>query len=110
MAAEICRPHPAGDSLEAGLADRSSRVLTLDVVRVPEEGRAGEDHRHRVRDVLAEEGGSGTVGRLGHQRRRHVVVPESDEHRLGAGDRAKERQDEVGEDVTVAVECGNHHR
>ncbi len=71
-----------------------------------------EDHRHRVRDVLALERRCRAVRRLGHQRGRSVdaVVAERDEQRLGAGDRAEQRQHEVGEDVAVAVERGDHHR
>ena len=48
--------------------------------------------------------------RLRHQRARNVVVVESDEQRLGAGDRAEERQHEVGKDVAVAVERRDDHR
>ena len=42
--------------------------------------------------------------------RGHVVVVERDEQRLRAGDRAEERQHEVGEDVAVAVERRDDER
>ncbi len=45
-----------------------------------------------------------------HDRRRLEVVLERDEQRLRSGDRAEERQDEVGENVAVAVERGNDER
>ena len=47
------------------------------------------------------------MGRLRHHRVRLEIVGERDEQRLGAGDRAEERQNEIGEDVTVAVQGGD---
>ena len=98
--------------LESRLADRPSGLLALLVLRVREERGRGEDHRHRVRDVLALERGRGAVGCLGHQGGGTVgpLVAERDEEGLRSGDRAEQRQDEVGENVAVAVERGNHHR
>src|SRR5215210_1241026 len=54
MAAEVGRSHPLRYRLEAGLANRATGLLP-GLVGVREERGAGEDHRHRVRDVLAEE-------------------------------------------------------
>ena len=88
--AEVGRPDAAGDRLEAPFANRPAGGLRPLVVGVTEEGRAGEDHRHRVGDVLAEERRRGAVRRLGHQRGRNVVVTERDEHRLGSRDRAEQ--------------------
>ena len=50
------------------------------------------------------------MGRLGKHDPGHVVVAECDDERLGAGDRAEQRQHEVGEDVSVAVQGRDHHR
>ena len=47
---------------------------------------------------------------LGHERARRVVLVEGDEQRLGAGDRAEEREDEVGEDVAVPVQRRDDER
>src|SRR5207253_4419888 len=65
VAAEVGRPHAVRDRLETRLADRAADLLCL-LVAVGEEGRAGEDHRHRVRDVLALKRRRGPVRRLGH--------------------------------------------
>ena len=47
---------------------------------------------------------------LGHDDVRLEVVVEGDEQRLGAGDRAEQRQHEVGEDVAVAVQRRDDQR
>ena len=55
--------------------------------------------------------GCGSVRGLRHQRGRiEIRALERDEQRLGARDRAVERQDEVGEDVAVAVQSRDHER
>ena len=109
MAAEIGRAAALGDRLEAGLPDRATCLLPR-VIGMREQRRAGEDHRHRVRYVLAKERRSRAVRGLGHQRGRGVVVAERDEQRLRAGDRSEEREHEIGENVAVAVQGRNHQR
>jgi hypothetical protein len=52
------------------------------LVRVVQDGTAGEQHRHRVRDVLALQRGRGAVRRLGHRDVDLVVVVEGQEDRL----------------------------
>src|SRR5262249_11892612 len=54
VTAEVGRPHARSHSLETGFADRAADSLRV-VLAVREKGSAGEDHRHRVRDVLAAE-------------------------------------------------------
>lgn len=46
--------------------------------------------------------------RLGHRHGGHQLVVEGEEHRLGPGDRAEQREDEIGEAVAVAVEGRGH--
>ena len=77
---------------------------------VVEHRRAGEDHRHRVGDVLAQQRRRGAVRGLGHHGLGVVVLVEREQHRLGARDRAEHRHHEVGEAVAVAVEGGDHER
>ena len=108
--AQVGGAHAFGDRLQAPLADRPAGRLALLVLGVGEQCGGGQDHRHRVRDVLAEERRRRSVRRLGHQRRRDVVLAERDEQRLRPGDRAEERQHEVGEDVAITVQCRDHHR
>ena len=79
-------------------------------VDVGEERGAREDHGHRVRHVLPVERRRSPVRGLGHEGARRVVVVERDEQRLGARDRAEERQDEVGEDVAIAIEGRDDER
>ena len=110
VAAEVGRADPGGDRLERGLADRPARSARHLVVHMGEERGGGEDHRHRVGDVLAVERGRGPVGGLGHESARRVVLVEGDEQRLRPRDRAEERQDEVGEDVPVAIERRDDER
>ena len=52
----------------------------------------------------------GSVRGLGHQGPRRVVLVEGDEERLGARDRAEEREDEVAEDVAVPVQRRDDER
>src|SRR5207244_9068832 len=54
VTAEVGGADAVRDRLEARLANRPAGLLRL-LVAVGEERRAGEDHRHRVRDVLAPE-------------------------------------------------------
>jgi hypothetical protein len=110
LAAEVGRPDSVGYRLETRLTEGAPGCLRGLVLGVGEQRRAGEDHRHRVRDVLSLERGGRAVGCLRHERARHVVLAERDQQRLGAGDGAEEREHEVGEDVSVAVERRNHHR
>ncbi len=65
VAAEIGRAHARCDRFEARFADRTADVLRT-VVGVCEQRRAREDHRHRVRDVLAVERRRGAVRGFGH--------------------------------------------
>src|ERR671930_1424038 len=109
VAAEVGGADAVRDRLETRLADRAACLLRL-LVGVGEERRAGEDHRHRVRDVLALERGRGAVRRLGHDRARDEVAVERDEERLRAGDRAEQGEYEVGEDVAVAVQRRDDER
>src|SRR5919108_285991 len=109
VAAEVGGADPLRDRLQARLPDRATDLLGA-LVRVGEERRAGKDHRHRVRHVLPEERRRGAVRRLGHHGARDEVLVEGDEERLRAGDRAEQRQDEVGEDVAVAVQRRDDER
>ena len=99
---------PAATVLEDRLVDRARGRRSAR--RVVEQRRGGEDHRHRVGEVLALERGRRAVRRLGHRGARAQLVVEGEQHRLGAGDRAEQRQDEVGEQVAVAVEARDHQR
>ena len=98
------------DGLERRLADRPSGRARVLVVDVGEERGGGEDHRHRVRDVLALERGRRAVRGLGHERARRVVLVERDEQGLRACDRAEQGEHEVGEDVSVAVQRRDDER
>ncbi len=98
---------PAGHRFEDRLVDRARLRLGLRVVK---KRRDRKDHRHRIRDVLAEESGRGAVWRLGHRGGRLEVLVEREQHRLGARDRAEERQHEVREEVAVAIEAWDHER
>ena len=80
MPGEIGRADSLGDRLQRRLADRASGGLALLVVGMREQRGRGEDHRHRVRDVLALERRRRPVRGLGHQRGRLVdIVSERDE-------------------------------
>src|SRR5919197_915772 len=85
VAAEVGGAHAVRDRLEARLADRAADPLRF-LVAVGEERRAGEDHRHRVRDVLALERRRGAVRRLRHDRARDEVAARGDEEREGRVD------------------------
>ncbi len=108
VAAQVGGTRSFRDGFEAGLADRPRGLVATG--EVGEQGGGGEDHRHRVRHVLAPERRCRPVGSLGEHDAGHVVVPERDDERLGACDRSEEGQDEVGEDVAVAVERRDHER
>ena len=110
MPAQIGGTGPGRHRLETGLANRPAGRPRLLVVDVGQERGAGEDHGHRIRHVLPLERGRRPVRRLRHERTRRVVVVEGDEEGLRAGDRAEQGEDEVGEDVAVAVERGDHER
>ena len=47
---------------------------------------------------------------LGHHRPRHQALVQGDHQRLGTGNRPEEREHEVGEDVAVTIERGDHER
>ena len=57
MTAEVGRANALRNGLQARLTDRPSRGLAGVGLRVREECGAREDHRHRIRDVLALERG-----------------------------------------------------
>ena len=77
---------------------------------VTQQRAAGEDHRQRVGHVLAQQRRRGPVWGLGHRARRVVAVVEGEQHRLGAGDRAEHRQDEIRQAVAVAIERRDDQR
>ncbi len=113
MTAEIGSADTVGRRLEDGLVDRARAAFASRVPRlgcVVEDGGPAEQHRHRVRDVLAEERRRGAVRRLGHRDRRLVSLVEGEQHALGAGDRPEHGHDEVREAVPVAVERGHDQR
>ena len=64
---------PSATASRQRLADRPPGGLESVVVGVGEQRRRGEDHRHRVGDVLALQRRRRAVRRLRHQRRRHVT-------------------------------------
>ncbi len=111
MAAEVGRLDPGADRLERGVVDRPRRPVRARsalISGMPEHRSAGEDHRQRVREVLAHQRGRRAVRRLGHRHSRVVVLVEREQHRLGAGDRAEHRQDEIGQAVPIAIERRDH--
>ena len=73
-------------------------------------GGAGEQHGHRVGDVLAHQRRRRAVRCLGHCDLRTQRLVERQEHRLGSGDRAEEGEDEIGKAVAVAVQRRHHQR
>ena len=111
MAAEIDRLGTRRRGLEHRLVDRARGALGALVALgrgVAEHGAAGEQHRHRVREVLAHQRGRGAVRGLGHRDVDAVVLVEAQEHRLGARDRPEHRQHEIAQAVAVSIQCGNH--
>ncbi len=68
MASQVGRAHARGARLQHGLVDRPRRPLELGAVRrgVLQDRGARQDHRHRVREVLALQRRRGAVRRLGH--------------------------------------------
>ena len=73
---------PGRHGLEHALVDRArGRSASAGVVQ---QRGAGQDHRHRVGDVLAQQRGRGAVRRLGHHGRGLVVGVQRQQHGLGA--------------------------
>ena len=113
VTAQVGRADALGDRLERGLADRATGLLAFARRRVCASSAAAA----RIIAIgfatsLPCERRSGAVRGLGHQGGRSVdaLVAERDEQRLRAGDRAEQRQHEIGKDVAVAVERRDHHR
>src|SRR6266850_3365620 len=110
MAAQIGRPDAVGHGLQRGLVDRSGCLARLIALHIPEQRGDGQDHRHRVGDVLALQRGCGPVRRLGHGHGDGARVVEREQDGFRAGDGSEHLQDEVGQGVPVAVESRNHER
>ena len=77
MTAEVWCPHARGRDLHRRVIDRFRCYGPLRVLGaggVVQERAAGEDHRHRVSDVLPLERRRGAVRRLGHHDPRLVLL------------------------------------
>ena len=97
--------------LESRLADRPPGLLALLVLRVREE-RGGEDHRHRVAATSLPSSAGAVPWAASAIKAVGRSAPSSPEARRDSDPAIEPNsgKDEVGENVAVAVERGNHHR
>ncbi len=78
--------------------------------RMVEHSGAGQQHRHRIGDVLAHEGRCRTVRCLCHGDDRTQLVIERQQDGLSPGDGAEQGQYEIREAVSVSIQGRDHER
>ena len=110
MPAQIAGRDAVADRFERRLVDRARCVGRAAFVDKRQQRRDGEDHRHRVGDVLPEQARCGPVRCFGHHDVGLHVGAKGHQRRFRTGDRAEQLHDEVREAVAVAIERRDDQR
>ena len=104
LTSQVHRLGSVGHNLKHRVVDSDARTVRLFVIgEVLQKRPCRKNHRHGIREVLAKEPWGRTMRSLRHHDLDPELLVECQEKRLGAGDGTKKLQDEIAQNISVAV-------